>query len=167
MNKELLKHLADGGDISDANGSRFKATSDTKAFLNRLLESDWQIAPEYEDGIYLAKCLTSGNEVTLMKGEEWEEIDLGGSFRVNITQFTNITRIGDLPKEPTIADKIAAVPNDFVPDWGDRNQVKWSVRYHHYHKRWQTMSYDTLETPGTTYFRTEGEAQRVIDEVLS
>lgn len=136
--------------------------------------NDLEEVPSYRDGIYVGYHINTDfpHTLKLVKGcwtvlsfdcELAELVEL----KTTTDKYKIITRIGDLPKEPTIADTISSVPNDFVPDWDNKHQKKWIIRYSRTDASWYTECFCRMETPGVTYFRTREEAQRVIEEVLS
>ena len=189
MNKDLIKHLDAGGKIVNENGHTLQRNKSSDnawvatqrgmsssslhtaaELIKHLADYNWEIDPKsYEDGIYKAVTKTS-KILNFLRHEKgcWRAFNEKGAIKINICHYDleSITRIGDLPREQTVADKIAAYPNDFVPDWDDHDQRKWYIVWEHQCQYEPYYATDIMAL-GVTYFRNEEETQKVIDEVLS
>lgn len=52
---------------------------------------------------------------------------------------------------------------DFVPDWNDWNQLKYSIAYDTNEKQWTTRFHRSMDIPGVIYFSSESIAQKCCD----
>jgi hypothetical protein len=157
--KELLQHLRDGGTLVTDDGQELTlspARNNATYILGRLIDGEWKIKPpepEYTDGIYSADLYGKMFGRTALKhqgGSWWAIRSLHSVEECCIADYTNITRIGDLPR-PFVSDPT------FVPDFGDTRQEKWALDYNHVRGEYEAWNWGRLERVGG-YFRTKKDA---------
>ena len=64
-----------------------------------------------------------------------------------------------------IARKRIMDSSDFVPDWGDINEAKWTIRYNYPYRILAAMPYNTLTSGEPVYYETRDQAEQAIKEL--
>ncbi|WP_020594150.1 hypothetical protein [Kiloniella laminariae] len=110
--------------------------------------------PEYQDGIYV------GNRTVLLvrKDGYWHHGHGPAMSKRDINGFKTIERIGDFTCKATALDKLQAMTNGFVPDWGNSDQGKWYIQRNHRVGRYVVVRVMDTEPLNIGPFRTEREA---------
>ena len=86
-------------------------------------------------------------------------------FRINSGNAFRTKEEAEHHRDWLIARKRIMDSSDFVPDWGDINEAKWTIRYNYPYRILAAMPYNTSTSGEPIYYETRDQAEQAIKDL--